>query len=131
VEAALTQRNNGKNALSEYADLLNDQLCTLTAFARDESSPSKSPSPKMGLNMGILIGAVITMDVHARDVTQALESKTKNASGLNSFEWQVSAVWLQNRHPSSSSSSNLELFPCIGVRPLPLPLSRPLIQNKI
>jgi dynein heavy chain len=74
VEGAL--RNGGTKGLREYVKQMNKQLDNVTSLARD---------PNLTKMHRMTIGALVTMDVHSRDVTQDMADA--GVSELTDFDW--------------------------------------------
>lgn len=84
VERAL--RDSANNGLKKYEDKLQDQLMDIVELVR-----KKLPS-----NLRRTLGALVTLDVHAKDIVTEL--RTKRVSDLNSFDWiaQLRYYWESN-----------------------------------
>ena len=74
VEEAMSKA--GAKGVSDYVKVLNKQLDNITTMARD---------PKLTKMHRMTIGALVTMDVHARDVT--LDMVQAGVGELDAFEW--------------------------------------------
>ena len=74
VEQAL--HDEGAQGVTKYVKVMNKQLDNITTMARN---PSLTKMHRM------TIGALVTMDVHARDVT--LDMSNQGVDDLDAFEW--------------------------------------------